>query len=92
MPGPAASPVQSQSSAYRRRTPEDTVLHRLVLEHLSTFLAMVDDRASGDFGGRGLPRHVRRELAGYIDCDILARGFVRLACPAGKQSILVAYS
>lgn len=63
-----------------------------MLEHLSTFFAQADGRAAGDFTRRGLPQHVRRELAGYIDCGILSRGFVRAACPACKQSIVVAYS
>jgi hypothetical protein len=61
-------------------------------EHLSTFLARVDARSQGMGSGRGLPRHVRRELAGFIDCGILARGFVRVACGACKQSIVVAFS
>ena len=78
--------------AYRRREPENTVLHRVMLEHLSTFFAMAEDRAGAGSARLGLPRHVRRELAGFQDCGILSRGFVRVACGTCKQSIVVAYS
>ena len=45
-------------STYVRRRPEDTVLHRVVREHLETFLA--EARLRG--GGEGLPAFVEREL------------------------------
>ena len=64
----------------------------MMLEHLSTFFAMVDGRVGVASLRAGLPRYVRRELAGFVDCGVLSRGFVRVACDTCKQSIVVAYS
>ena len=63
------------------------MLYRVIQEHLETFLqgTQAADHA-------GLPRHVRREFYGYLDCGILARGAARVACAACKESILVAFS
>ena len=63
------------------------MLYRVIQEHLETFLqgTQAADHA-------GLPRHVRREFYGYLDCGILARGAARVACAACKDSILVAFS
>jgi hypothetical protein len=92
-------PATTRSSAarhgptrYRRRTPETTVLHRVVREHLATFLASADARAEADPGRVSLPHYVRRELDNFVDCGILARGFVRASCDSRRQSILVADS
>ena len=58
-----------------------------------TVLATADARAELDPAcSIGLPRYVRRELEGFMDCGILARGFLRVYCPACRQSSLVAYS
>ena len=84
--------IRAARPIYRRRQPEDSVLYRVMQEHLSTFLAMADARAEIDPSGSGLPRYVRRELDGFLSCGILARGFVRAFCPSCRQSILVAYS
>jgi hypothetical protein len=56
---------------YVRRQPEQSVLHRVVREHLETFLA--DARARG--GGDGVPRFVERELRELVTCGVMARGF-----------------
>ena len=47
----------SSSGAYARREPENTVLHRIVREHLETFLATVREEC-----GKSLPRYVEEEL------------------------------
>ena len=69
---------------YARREPEKDLLYRLVQEHLETFLqgTQSDEHA-------GLPRHVRREFYGYLDCGILARGAARVACAACNDSCKV---
>lgn len=74
---------------YRRRTPEDTLLHRVVRENLNTFLALADARARE---GRSLPKYVRDEFRRFVDCGILARGFIRLHCPHCKHDDVVAFS
>ena len=72
---------------YARREPEKEVLYRVVAANVETFVATA---SSAD--ASGLPRHVKRELYGYLGCGILAHGAARVACPACKDSILVAFS
>ena len=75
-------------STYVRRRPEDTVLHRVVREHLETFLA--EARLRG--GGEGLPAFVEREFREYLSCGVLARGFARFRCTDCQREMLVAFS
>jgi hypothetical protein len=72
---------------YARREAERDVLYRVLQEHVATFLQGTESDEHA-----GLPRHVRREFYGYLDCGILARGAARVACAACKDSILVAFS
>jgi len=74
---------------YRRRTPEDTVLHQVVRDHLDEFLDRADRRAGG---GRGIPKYVRNALRRFVDCGILARGFARVRCPHCGFDTAVAFS
>ncbi len=74
---------------YRRREPEDTVLYRVLAEYLETFLA---GAGQGNGMRSGLPRFVERELRGFLDCGILARGFCRVHCTACGRDALVAFS
>ncbi len=71
---------------YQRRTPETTVLYRVVQHHLETFLASARDQ------GRVVPRFVERELRAYLTCGILAYGFLRVRCEDCGREWLVAYS
>ena len=71
---------------YQRRTPETTVLYRVVQNHLETFLASARDQ------GRVVPRFVERELRAYLTCGILAYGFLRVRCEDCGCERLVAYS
>ncbi len=73
--------------ARRRREPERSVLHRVLCEHLATFLARAEEGS-----GPGLPRFVRRELRRYLDCGILAFGFARVHCSSCGKDELVAFS
>ena len=68
------------------------MLYGVVSEHLATFLAQADGRADADPSRPGLPRHVRRELEGFLACGILARGLCRVFCPSCRQSGVVAFS
>lgn len=74
---------------YRRRTPVDTLLWRVVRDHLNTFLALADARAGE---GRSLPKYVRDEFRRFVDCGILAKGFIRLHCPKCRHDEVVAFS
>jgi hypothetical protein len=72
---------------YERRRPEQTLLHRLVREHLETFLAQVQART-----GTGLPELVRDEFEAFLECGILAHGFLRVRCADCAHERLVAFS
>ena len=75
------------SGSYARREPENTVLHRVVREHLETFLRTVHEER-----GKSLPRYVEEELRRYLRCGILAHGFLRVVCAKCRQEIVVAFS
>jgi len=75
-----SSAAPSASGAYARREPENTVLHRIVREHLETFLATVREER-----GKGLPRYVEEELRRYLRCGILAHGFLRVVCSKWRR-------
>ena len=72
---------------YERRRPEDTVLYQLVQEHLDTFLAQVEAET-----GSGLPEFVKAEFDAFLECGILAYGFLRLRCTDCSHEKLVAFS
>jgi Putative transposase/Transposase zinc-binding domain len=73
-------------AVYRRRTPERTALYRCVQEHLETFRGRAED------SGAGLPAVVERELAGFLECGILAFGFARVHCEGCGYDRLVGFS
>ena len=66
--------------------PQATALHRIVREHLETFLAR---RAEED---APMPAFVVDELRGYLRCGVLAHGAVRFACRACGHDRLVGLS
>ena len=70
---------------YERRRPEQTPLYRLVQRHYATFLAEVE--AHG-----GLPQFIQEEFDAYLECGILAHGFLRLTCDGCARDTLVAFS
>ena len=67
---------------YERRRPEQTTLYRLVQQHYETFAAEVE----------GLPQFVKDEFEAYLECGILAHGFMRLRCEGCARELLVAFS
>ncbi len=71
---------------YERRRPEQTPLYRLVREHYETFAAEVEQ------AGAVLPQLVKDEFDAYLDCGILAHGFLRLTCDGCARNTLVAFS
>ncbi len=85
-----AAPLREASASaphYERRRPEQTPLYRLVRQHYETFAAEVE-RATGT----GLPQFVKDEFEAYLDCGILANGFLRLTCDRCARDTLVAFS
>jgi hypothetical protein len=77
------------TAEYRRRDPEHSLLHQIVRENLETFFASADARAPE---GRGLPRYVRGAFERYLDCGVLAKGFVRVRCPDCGYDTVVGFS
>jgi hypothetical protein len=73
---------------YEPRVPSSTVLYKVIAEHLETFLASLDD----DPDAKGLPDYVQREFYDYLQCGILAHGFLRLGCESCKKEVLLAFS
>ncbi len=69
-PAPAANHAH-----YERRRPEETTLYQLVQENVETFFAQVEAET-----GAGLPDFVKGEFDAFLECGILAHGFLRLRC------------
>jgi len=72
--------------AYQPHRPEETTLHRVVQEALETCLAHV-----GAHTGAGLPQFVKDEFEAYLECGILALGFLRVRCAQCAREKLVAF-
>jgi Transposase zinc-binding domain/Putative transposase len=71
---------------YRRREPEQDLLHRVLVDHLETFL---ERTRTAEFA---LPRYIEQELRDYLECGVLACGFVRSKCEVCGKSIVVGFS
>src|SRR5262252_4154359 len=75
-------------ATYAPRDPSGTVLYHVIAEHLETFLAALAD----DPEATGLPAYVQREFYDYLQCGILAHGFLRLGCDTCHKELLVPFS
>src|SRR3954466_9249830 len=81
-PAPAANEIH-----YERRRPEATTLYQVVQEQLESFLAQVQAET-----GASLPDFVKDEFDAFLECGILAHGFLRLRCAQCAHEKLVAFS
>ena len=72
---------------YERWHPEDTVLYRLVQEHAESFFAQVEAKS-----GASLPEFVKEEFDAFLECGLLAHGFLRLRCDQCAHEKRVAFS
>ena len=66
---------------------EQTTLYRLVQQHAATFFAQAEETT-----GAGLPQFVRDEFDAFLECGILAHGFLRLRCGDCGHDKLLAFS
>ena len=82
---PALVP-QSAAVHCERHRPEQTTLYRLVQQHAATFFAEAEYAA-----GAALPQFVRDEFDAFLECGILAHGFLRLRCGDCGHNKLVAF-
>jgi len=81
-PAGLAFGVCKSAAVYCPRHPEESVLFAVVAGQLETFLARQRER------DRLVPRFVERELRSFLECGILANGFVRVYCDAcGKDRV-----
>ena len=71
---------------YERHEPEKTLLHQVVREELESFLARARE------SGSPVPRFVEREIHAYLDCGVLANGFLRVHCDDCGHDRVVAFS
>ena len=82
----AARAAPAHPPCYQRHQPEQTPLYRLVQQPLQTFLAQAEA------AGTDLPRFVTEEFDAYLECGILAHGFMRLRCDQCARETVVAFS
>src|SRR5881296_3554436 len=75
-------------ATYEPRDPSRTVLYTVIADHLETFLASLD----ADPDAKGLPAYVQREFDDYLQCGILAHGFLRLGCDTCPKELLLPFS
>ena len=68
-----------------RHRPEQTTLYRLVQQHAATFFEQAE-------AGADLPRFVKDEFDAFLECGILAQGFLRLRCGDCGHDKLVPFS
>ena len=75
-----------RTPAYRRREPEKEPLYQILSGHLETFLQQAQTSE------HQLPLHVEKEMRAYLECGILAYGFVRARCEDCGAGRAVAFS
>src|SRR5438128_3062395 len=75
-------------ATYEPRDPSRTVLYHVIADHLETFLASLE----ADPDATGLPAYVQREFDAYLQCGILAHGFLRLGCDTCPKELLLPFS
>src|SRR6201993_4271368 len=75
-------------ATYAPRDPSHTVLYKVIAAHLETFLTSLD----ADPAAPGLPAYVEREFYAYLQCGILAHGFLRLGCDTCPKELLLPFS
>ena len=80
--------MRLDSSPYRPRDSERSVLYRVVDEHLDAFL----EAAAHHADGARLPKFVEQEFRDFLTCGVLAHGFARLRCSDCALERLVPFS
>ena len=74
------------AATYQPRHPDQSLLYQVIAEHLETFLARQQER------DRSVPGFVEREFRAFLECGILAHGFLRVHCDACGQDRLVPFA
>jgi Transposase zinc-binding domain len=79
---PAGAPLH-----YERHRPKKTTLYRLVQQHAASFIAHTEAST-----GAELPRFIKDEFDAFLECSILAHGFLRPSCKDCGHDKLLAFS
>ena len=75
---------------YRRRTPEQTQLYRVVYHGRDELPRVWEERFQETYGV--LRDEVLTTFDEYLNCGLLAHGAARVYCDTCKHSLLVAFS
>src|SRR5262249_16253268 len=86
--GPAGLRLWVATGTRPPHDPSQTLLYRVVADHLETFLAPLH----ADPDASGLPAYVEREFFDYLQCGVLAHGFLRLGGDTCHHELLLAFS
>ena len=60
--------------SYEQRQPEASLMHKILREHLSTFVEEMQNE------GRSLPKYITKSFENYLKCGIPAHGVTRMTC------------
>ena len=74
------------AASYQPRHPEQSLLYTVVADHLETFLTRQAER------DRPVPRFGEQEFRSFLDCGVLARGFLRVHCDGCGVDRLLPFS
>jgi hypothetical protein len=75
-------------ATYESRDTSRTTLYKVIAARLETFLVLLEANPAA----KGLPAYVQREFYDYLQCGILAHGFLRLGYDTCKKEVLLAFS
>jgi hypothetical protein len=84
----SAASACAASACYERGNREQSVLYKVMQAHLATFL----QTATAHDDSVGVPRFVHKELRGFLDCGVLARGLIRLHCTECSRDHVIGLS
>jgi len=80
--------LEPAPSSYVPRDPSTIGLYHVVADYLETFLASLD----ADLNAKGLPAYIQSESYDYLQCSMLAHGFMRLDCDTCHKELLLAFN
>ncbi|HSM21720.1 MAG TPA: transposase zinc-binding domain-containing protein, partial [Rubrivivax sp.] len=83
---PQRAPAGASVHCERHR-PEQTTLYRLVQQHATSYIAHTEAST-----GAELPQYIKAEFDAFLECGILAHGFLRLRCGEFGHDKLLAFS
>ena len=86
LPTESGLAVCETALVYYPLNPEESILYGVVAAQLETFLERQRCR------DRPVPRFVERELRSFLECGVLAHGFLRVHCDACGEDRVVAFS